>query len=137
MIDLTTVLQPKYWFDFSPSPMSGTSEKVLLAFFGLVFIVGLVLRTMEKRKKLERFVARAVHRGTHVGLTMGALGILFLFFGFEQVRLFGARFWYLFWLIGFLVWLGFILHEYFKVAPREKKIEDLRRQREKYLPRKK
>lgn len=137
MIDFTTVLQPKYWFDLTPSPMSGISEKVLLAFFGIIFIAGLVLRAMERRKKIERFLARAVHRAARVGLTMGALGILFLFFSFEQARLFGARFWYLFWLIGFLVWLGFILHEYFRVAPREKKIEELRRQREKYLPRKK
>lgn len=137
MIDFSTVLQPKYWFDLTPGPMSGTSEKILLAFFALLFIAGLVLRTMERRKKMERFVARAFHRGAHIGLTMGAIGIIFLFFSFEQVRLFSALFWYLLWVIGFLIWLGFVLYEYLKVAPREKQLENIRRQREKYLPHKK
>ena len=137
MIDFSAIIQPKYWFDLSPSPMSGTSQKVLLAFFVTLFIAGMVLRAMEKSKRFDRFVGRAVHRASHIGVTMGCLGLMFLFFSFEQVRLFGARFWFLFWVIGLLVWLGFVLYDYLKVVPREKQLEDVRRQKEKYLPKKK
>jgi hypothetical protein len=70
-------------------------------------------------------------------MTMGCLGLLFLFFSFEQARLFGARFWFVLLIIVLLVWLGFISYDYFRVAPRERRIEAVRRQREKYLPKKK
>jgi UDP-N-acetylmuramyl pentapeptide phosphotransferase/UDP-N-acetylglucosamine-1-phosphate transferase len=137
MIDLPTIIQPKYWFELSPAPMSGTTEKILLAFFVAIFIAGIFLRIVERRKTLDRFKTRLVRKFVSLSFTMSCFGLLFLFFSFEQVRLFGSRFWYLFWLLGLAVWTGFILYDYFKVAPRERLVEEVRRQREKYLPRKK
>jgi len=137
MLDLPTLINPKYWFQLTPSPMSGTSEKVLLGFFVAVFVAGLVLKTMEKRKKFDRFKTRVLQRLSRLGLTVSGLGLLFLFFSYEGTVLFGSRMWFLFLAIGSLVWLGFILFEYYKVVPKEKLVEEVRRQKEKYLPKKK
>ncbi|HBR80811.1 MAG: hypothetical protein UX09_C0031G0005 [Candidatus Uhrbacteria bacterium GW2011_GWE2_45_35] len=136
-MDFTTILQPKYWLSLTPAPLSSLSEKLLLAFFTMVFVVGIVLRFVERRKNISRFKARAFYLASQLGLTMGAVGLLIFFFSFENVRLFGARFWYLFWVIGVVVWLVYILRDYYKVSPKKLQNEEKRRQREKYLPKKK
>jgi len=137
MFDLATLLSPKYWFDLTPSPLAGLTVKILLGVFLLVFAAGFFFHFAKKGKRFDRFKTRVWQRLCSCGLTMGGLGLVFLFFSYEQIRLFGARFWYVFWLIGLLVWLISIWHNYYRVAPREKKLEEQRRQREKYLPRKK
>lgn len=137
MFDLSSLLSPRYWFDLTPTSLTGLTERILLVFFLVVFAVGLFFRLIERRKRFDRFKSRAWQRLSRVGLTMGVFGWLILFFGFEQIRLFGARFWFLFWLISVLVWLFFIWRDYYRVAPRERRLEEQRRQREKYLPRKK
>lgn len=137
MFDPTSLLSPRYWLDLTPTPLTGLTEKILLCFFLVVFVVGLFFRLTEQRKRFDRFKSRAWQRLGRVGLTMSVFGLLILFFGFEQVRLLGARFWYPLWLIGVLVWLFFIWRDYYQVAPRERRLEEQRRQREKYLPRRK
>ena len=129
---------PKYWLTLAPAPLAGLTEKILLAFFIFVFAFGVFFRFKSHAKKqLDRIKSRTWQSLSHLGLIMGSLGLLILFFSFEEITLFGARFWYPLWLVGLLVWLFFIWHGYFHVAPQEKKNEELRRQREKYLPRKK
>lgn len=137
MVDFSSLLNPKYWLDLTPAPLSGLTEKILLVFFSVVFLCGLFLRLAEKRRRLDRFAARAVRSASRLGVTMACLGFLLLFFSYEQVRLFGSRFWFILWLLGVLFWLVWISRNYYKVAPRERAAEDIRRQREKYLPRKK
>lgn len=137
MVDFSSLLNPKYWFDLTPAPMSGLTEKILLVFFSVIFLCGLFLRLAEKRKRLDRFAARAVRSTSRLGVTMGCLGLLLLFFSYEQVRLFGSRFWFFLWVLGALFWLVWIGRDYYKVAPREKVAEDIRKQRERYLPRRK
>jgi phosphatidylglycerophosphate synthase len=116
--------------------LTGWTNKALLIFFLVIFVLGWFFR-LAKKKTSDRFVAAAWRRLATVGLTMGAIGLLFWFFSFEEVRLFGARFWYLVWLLGVVVWLVKIWIGFYRLAPRARAAEAARRQREKYLPRKK
>jgi hypothetical protein len=43
-----------------------------------------------------------------LNLTNLIIGIFFLFFTFELIPLLSARFWFLLWGIGILIWLSFI-----------------------------
>lgn len=137
MLDFSTFLRPNYWFDLTPAPLGLVTEYVFLAIFVLSVLIGLVVRFMKKRRINDRFVLRAFQSFSRMLITMGGLGLLLLFFSFEQIRLLGSRFWYPLWLIGLSVWLFLILRRYFTVAPKERVREELRRQKEKYLPRKK
>lgn len=136
MIDFSVFLQPNYWFDLTPAPLSSITIYFLLGFFVASVLAGWVIRFFQKRRSRDRFVQKVFQSIIRLLMTTGGLGLVLLFFSFEQVRFFGARFWYPLWLIGSLVWLFFILRRYFTVAPKERVKEELRRQKEKYLPHK-
>lgn len=138
MLDISTLLMPKYWFSLAPAPLTGLTEKIMLLFFLFVFVVGAFFRFKSRAKKQsDRLKNLAWQNLSHCGLIMGSLGLLILFFSFENIRLFGSSFWYVFWLIGLLVWLAKIWHNYYHIAPQEKVKEEQRRHKAKYLPRKK
>ncbi|MFH1253777.1 MAG: hypothetical protein V1664_05650 [Candidatus Uhrbacteria bacterium] len=141
MLDFFTLIKPSYWFNLAPvsygANSSNITEYIVLGFFVAILLAGIVLRIVQKRYSLDRFALKMFRALTRLLVTMGILGVILLFFSFEQVRLLGARFWYPLWLIGSLIWLFFILRTYFTVAPKERVKEDLRRQKEKYLPRSK
>jgi type IV secretory pathway TrbD component len=136
-MDFTVLLQPKYWLTLAPVPLSSLSEKLLAGFFAVVFIAGIVARMVEKKQKFDRFKIKAVRSLSQLGLTMGAVGLLLFFFAYENIRLFGARFWYPLWIVGVVIWLIFIWRDYYKVAPALKAKEEIRQQQKKYLPKKK
>lgn len=137
MLDFSAIIKPAYWFDLTPAPLATLTESIVFVVFALLIVSGVAFRIWGRQKKVDRFLSRLFHDLARLVITMGCLGFVLLFFSFEQIRLLGARFWYLFWGLGFLIWLGLILYKYFKVAPRERLQEELRHQREKYLPKKK
>lgn len=101
--------------------------------FALFVVAGIVLRILARRnpenswKELWERIGRAA-------ITMGCLALLLLFFAFERIRLFGSHFWYLLWLVGLLVWVGFIFHFTTRVLPQRKAEEAQAREKAKYLP---
>ena len=67
--------------------------------------------------------------------TMPLVGFVLLFLGYEQIYLLGAHFWFLMWLLGLLVWLGFIVYHMVVKLPKEKSELEQKKKFEKYLPR--
>ena len=76
----------------------------------------------------------------HLGylfLTMGILGMFWFFFTFEEIYLFGARFWFLVWLLICIVWAWWIIR-YVKVTiPQLRKAGAAKKDSNKYIPVKK
>ena len=67
-------------------------------------------------------------------VSMGALGLGYLFFAWQGVTLLASRFWLIVWLITVIVWLIFIgLYMFSKVPKLRAKIEE-QRKFEKYIP---
>lgn len=68
---------------------------------------------------------------------MGMIVLLLVFFSYEEISLLGARFWYLFWFIGMIVWLVFILRYAFVTIPGERVKQNTKDARSIYLPKSK
>ncbi len=107
-----------------------------ITFFGLLvfafFICGAIYKK-EKNNYVLRFGAKYLKNWF---LAAGLTGFLFLFFSYERAIFLSSRFWYIAWLLGYGLWLFFILKRIEKLPEKE---TGLRKQAqfEKYLPKKK
>lgn len=67
-------------------------------------------------------------------LVMGVVGLMVLLFNYENIAILGSRVWFIFWLLGFLFWLGYLIFYGWKKLPKEKQQLEQKRQYERYLP---
>lgn len=123
-----------YWFTLQPASVGGTSGKIIFSFFALLFVLGIVARIVSSNKTDDRHAREVIERIATLLVTMGILGALLYFFSFEQIRLFGSRFWYLFWLIGVVVWCFFLLRFVRRTIPEQRAHEALKAEQRKYFP---
>ncbi|RMD50460.1 hypothetical protein D6827_03980 [Candidatus Parcubacteria bacterium] len=137
MIDLTPLLQMDFWFRLDPVALSPFFEKAFFLLFAILIIVSSAVRIAAKQKKDDRYTARMYKMTGQMLAVTGGLGMLWFFFTYEEIYFFGARFWFLVWLIMLLVWI-FGLYRYAKITIPELKNQNLAKaQADKYLPRKK
>jgi len=123
-----------YWFTLQPALVGGTEGKMIFSFFVLLFVLGIVARIVSSHKTDDRHIREVFERGATLLVTMGILGAVLYFFSFEQIRLFGSRFWYLFWLIGIIVWGFFLLRFVKRTIPELRAHEALKAEHRKYFP---
>jgi hypothetical protein len=107
------ILTWSYWFDLQARELMPAVKLGLLAAFAALFLLGIVAGVLAKRKSDHLAWAEGGRRFSSLALWMGVLGLLLVLFTHELVYFFGARFWYLVWLLAFLVllvrWLKFQL----------------------------
>jgi phosphatidylserine synthase len=131
-------LDYRYWMNPNPIPLGPSLVSGILSFFAwfLIVAVGLHLAAHGLRKK-DPLRAEMFRRFSGLLSTTGLLGLLFLFFTYEQLPLFGMRVWFLLLFVLFLALLVrfviYVVREY----PQKRHQLDERRQIEKYLPKKK
>jgi len=73
-------------------------------------------------------------RTGNFGMTMGLLGLLWMFFRQESVAFLAWRFWLLLWVLMAVWWLARILEYIVKRIPQIKKEKEARHKMQKYLP---
>ncbi|MBI5793738.1 hypothetical protein HZA87_01450 [Candidatus Uhrbacteria bacterium] len=131
---MSAFLQPTYWLTMNPPEVGGLLGSVTFVVFVFVFILGIVGHLVADRRGSDRFMREVGHKIATLFVVMGLLGVLLFFFSFEEIRLFGARFWYLVWAIGLLMWV-FLIFRYVKwTVPTMRERETLRHANQKYLP---
>jgi uncharacterized membrane protein len=123
-----------YWFTLRPAQVGGLSGNILFGIFVLMFVLGIVARIVSSNKTTDRYVRDFGYRIGTLLITMGILGILLYFFSFERIRLFGSRFLYGFWVIGFFVWCFFLVRFARRTIPQKRVHDREREERRKYLP---
>lgn len=136
-VDIRPLLKLDYWFSSRPPAMGSAEASFLFIIFGIMFVVGTAIRLASSKGKHDRFTLRIIQRFSNMFSTMGILGVFLVFLTFEQIPFLGSRGWFLVWIIGFGVWLGFIIHDMVKRVPRERVEESERARRERYLPKRK
>jgi hypothetical protein len=127
------LIKPSYWFTFQPPSVGGVSGNVIFAFFLLLFVVGIVGRVVAVRKTDDRFLQQAVTKIASMLSIMGILGVLLYFFSFERIQFLGARFWYLVWMGGLILWIVILLRD-IKSIPGKRALALERQKRTKYFP---
>lgn len=132
-LDLINIFSAKYLFAVQPGPFLPLVFKLIIPFFAVLIILGVVARKFAKKNHYRpvKIFFTKIH---HFTLTMGALGLIYVFFRQQDVIYLAMPFWLLLWAVGALVWLGFILKYYFTDRP--KQIEELSDEveKKKYLP---
>lgn len=124
---------PSHIFSLRPGAMQLRAIIILAVVFGLFIIFGLVSKIIEKKTN-DGLKIKAWKRFWYLGITMGALGIVYLFFAWQGVVLLASRLWLIIWLIAVVVWVVFIFKYLFLEAPKLRKNIDKKRDFDKYIP---
>lgn len=129
------LLSLSYWFDLTPVRMSLAIEIGFFVAFSLLVISGLVIRILRKNRQ-DKFEREVMKRIVTLNLWVGSLGLGWLFLSFEEIQIFGARFWFiLLALILIIVTIRIVIYHRREV-PRLRLLEQSKAEANKYLPRK-
>lgn len=127
-------LSLSYWFDRTPESMEFVTLRLFFFLFLFLFLLGIVLRIQAKHRAKDRSQKKLFRSFSSVCFTASLLGFILLFFRYEETPFFGARFWFLLWVLMIILWVGFLLRYFFRIVPEKQKRLFEQRQREKYLP---
>ena len=123
-----------YWF-YQPFTARGLALWLLIGGFLLFLLAGLVFKILSEYQndKTKKIVLK---RLGSLGVMMGFLGLIWMFFRQERVAFLAWRFWLLLWALVFVSWLSKIIRYMVKRVPELKAEEERRARMEKYLPKK-
>jgi hypothetical protein len=131
---MSSFFSPSYWFTLSPPQVNGTLGHLVFGFFVLCFVAGIVSRIVASNRIEDQYIEQIGGRIGTLLITMGLLGVLLFFFSFERVTLFGARFWYLIWILTTALWVFFIVRFIKRDIPSMRQRDIERKAISKYLP---
>ena len=134
---LNQIFLPSYWFTFNPALVDGIIGNCVFGFFVLLFVLGIVTRIVASQRALDRYLQKVVTQSVTLLITMGLLGVALYFFSFERIRFFGARFWYLLWLVGLVFWVYRIVRHVKDEIPAARQRAHEQKEKQKYFPSKK
>lgn len=131
---MENLLSLSYWFDLTPVRMSTAFEIGFFVLFSLMIVAGLAFRIVKKNRQ-DKFERIALERAMSLSLTIGLLGLFWLFLTFEEISIFGARFWFLL-IAALFVFMAVRLYRYVKIqVPQLRLLEQSKAEANKYLPR--
>jgi len=133
MLDLAHIFSIDYLFNLSPGAFLPVFFKILVSFFGTLIVLAFVAKKLIKQNTyvpVKKFFTKLYH----FFLTLGVLGLLYIFFRQQNVYFLSAPAWLLVWGIGALTWLGFVLKYYFTDRPEKMKVIEAESTKKKYLP---
>ena len=128
---MTRFFSLSYLFNMRPDSLHFAG---MMAFFIaiLIFIAIIFLFTIAKKRKNNIYfrVWRALN---NFAITNLVLALFLLFFEYEGIYMFAARFWLILWALSMFVWLIFIFRE-FKKIPAIKEEHEKNKEFNKYIP---
>lgn len=128
-------LDYKYWLNPHPVPLGSSLVGSIFAFFGWFIIATVTLQLIAYGlRKKDALKADVFRRFARLMSWTGVLGLLFLFFSYEQIPLLGMRLWFLLLFVMFSLWLLKIALYVVRDYPGLRATQRERAQFEKYLP---
>ena len=134
-MNLKNLLDWSYWF-YQPF----TAHGGVMWFFVILFLALVLFGLSSKITRLysqDKWYKEVLRRIGNAGITMGLVGLLWLFFRQERVAFLAWRFWLLLWFIGSAIWLIKIVLYLVKRVPVIRQEAIKRSALNKYLPGKK
>lgn len=112
------MLQPElfefsYWFTPNPGPLSLGIVRTFFIFFGffLVSSFGISFYRRRTRSPFDKAKTKIFEKLSQASSTMGALGLLWLFFAYETIPFFSGRYFFVAWMLGFFIW-AYLIYNY-------------------------
>lgn len=121
-----------FWFNLRPGAFTQGSLKIILGLI-LLSVILTVVSSLGRRKWAKSLYISFWNSLYYFFLTNAIFGLLLVFFAYEMVPFLSARFWFLFWGIGIIIWLVFIYRIVIKI-PQKKARLDKEKEFKKYVP---
>lgn len=132
---MLTIFSLPFWFDISPVRMGNTFTVGFFVLFALLCIGAAGARIAKRNAEIDKPMKHLLERSAGSAITGGVLGFIWLFLSFEEIAIFGARFWFLVWCVGMGIALWKIYVHATKEMPEERKRRNNKSEAAKYLPR--
>ena len=84
-------LTPHYLFELRPA-LSDWGLKAMLILFVVFCVAGLVIKIVQKVKKIDHIEGKLLHKYFSCFTTMGIIGLVLTWIRYETVNIFSARF---------------------------------------------
>jgi LPXTG-motif cell wall-anchored protein len=124
------ILSSQFWLEPQPTILTAPSRTSLLVFIGALLLLSIASFILKRRKGFYRQLWGKL---VNFSLTNTMIGAVLFFFNHEQIPFLSARFWYLLWGAGLVVWAVFIIR-YSKKLPEKRKELIREAEYKKYLP---
>ncbi|TSC83743.1 MAG: Uncharacterized protein G01um101413_883 [Parcubacteria group bacterium Gr01-1014_13] len=131
-MSIQNLLRLDYWFS-EPFTARGTTLWILVGGFLLFIVLGLVDKILSQYQE-DKFKRLLLKRSGSLGITMGFLGLVWMFFRQERVAFLAWRFWMFLWVVATVIWIYRLARYALKRIPEIKAEEAKRASLEKYLP---
>jgi hypothetical protein len=118
---MKTIFTLKFWFNLNPGTLSPIFLKILISATVLSLFFTILFKVLRKTGK-DQLIKPVQYKLYNFFFANFMLGLLWIFFSYERVPLLTARFWYVVWLIGNLVWIYFIAVEAAKIPEKRKQL---------------
>ncbi len=125
-------LKLDFWFGLRPGAFIGSSLRLILGFIALLIILTIIASI--GRKKWSKSLYAGFWQNLYYFLfTNSVIGLVLTFFNYEMVPFLSARFWFLLWAAGMVVWLFFIYKIIIKIPQKKQQLEK-EKEFKKYIP---
>jgi len=121
-----------FWFKMYPGTLSPIGIKLFSGLL-LVFLFLSLFSKLKISKSGERIIRRLHRKLLTFYVTQIVLLLFMFFFMYENIPFLAARAWFLFWLLGVVIWLYFIFI-FFRGIPKHREDEKKEEEYKKYLP---
>jgi len=132
-MSLLNLFKLNYWFA-QPFPALGWIKWTWVLLFLSFVILSVVFIFLRQYKSKDKFIKKVYTKSANLFLSVGLLGLLWMFFRQEKVPFLSWRF----WLLLLVLILGFglyrILHYFFKRLPQIKEEKIRQENIKKYIP---
>ena len=127
---MQNLLTLTYWFNLRPEPLLPYAYKTLVAGLIILAVLAIITAFLKTRNSLYRGLFKRLYS---FFLANTLLGLLVLFFNYELVPFFSARFWIGLWILTMIIWL-FLILKGLRAIPANKKQIEKERELKKYIP---
>ena len=129
---MPNIFNLKMWFSFYPGPMQPVFLTIFIAIVA-AFFVATVITLIYYKKYKKTLYAKLWSSGYSFSLTGLIIGLLWLFFVYEQVAFLSSRFWFIVWFLIHAVWAWFIYKKVKRLPEINKQIQ-AKKEYKKYIP---
>lgn len=120
-----------YLFTFFPRALDPFWLKIILAALAGLFVFGFIANLVKQRQKA--FFYKFWRSLSTWAFSIMAIGVFLTFFAYEEIPVLSMRFLFVLWILGAVVWLGFILSRLKKIA-NIKEEKQKQAEYQKYIP---
>lgn len=127
---MKNLLTVDYWMNLAPVPLIPVAQKMFVAFIIILAAAALAIAMHKSKAGIYRGFFKRLYSFC---LGNAIIGLIFLFFNYERVPFFSARFWLGIWALSMIAWIIPILKG-LKEIPKKKAAREQEQEFKKYLP---